>query len=71
MAMSKVDKDPFQRKIPRKLHPIGCEFKTLADAQINLFLRLNLVELSNCAMKKNFSNQYPATVASMLRLVEL
>ncbi|CAG8740516.1 6654_t:CDS:2 [Funneliformis caledonium] len=43
---SKVDKGPFQRKIPRKPHPIGCEFKTLANTQINLFLRLDPVEPS-------------------------
>lgn len=30
--MGKVDKGPFQQKIPRKPHPIGCEFKTIADA---------------------------------------
>ncbi|CAG8647065.1 10777_t:CDS:2, partial [Diversispora eburnea] len=29
-----------------KLHPIGCEFKALADAQINLFLRLDPAEPS-------------------------
>ncbi|CAG8719076.1 255_t:CDS:2, partial [Funneliformis caledonium] len=45
--------------------------KALADAQINLFLRLDLAEPSECAIKKKFSDQYPATVASMLRLVEL
>ncbi|CAG8680328.1 6393_t:CDS:2, partial [Funneliformis mosseae] len=44
--MGKVDKGLFQRKIPRKLYPIGCEFKTLADAQINLFLRLDPIEPS-------------------------
>ncbi|CAI2164161.1 10899_t:CDS:2 [Funneliformis geosporum] len=58
---------PFQRKIPRKPHPIRCEFKGLADAQINLFLRLDLAEPLEYAMK-NFSDQYAAVVASMLRL---
>ncbi|CAG8726693.1 9519_t:CDS:2, partial [Funneliformis caledonium] len=67
-AILPVDKSPFQRKIPRKPHPIGCEFKTLADTQINLFLRLDPVEPSECAIKKKFLDQYPATVASMLRL---
>ncbi|CAG8749658.1 6861_t:CDS:2, partial [Funneliformis caledonium] len=66
--MGKVDKGPFQRKIPRKPHLIGCEFKALADAQINLFLRLDPAEPSECAIKKKFLDQYPATVASMLRL---
>ncbi|RHZ60427.1 hypothetical protein Glove_353g35 [Diversispora epigaea] len=55
-------------KIPKKPHPIGCEFKALADTQINLFLRLDPTEPSEYAIKKNFSDQYPATVASMLRL---
>ncbi|CAG8708004.1 17590_t:CDS:2, partial [Funneliformis caledonium] len=68
--ISKVNKDLFQRKIPRKSHPIRCEFKTLTDVQINLFLKLDPVEPSEYAMKKKFSNQYPATIASMLRLIK-
>ncbi|CAI2190490.1 18230_t:CDS:2, partial [Funneliformis geosporum] len=68
--IGKVDKGPFQRKIPRKPHPIGCEFKALADVQINLFLRLDPAEPSEYAMKKKFSDQYVAVVASMLRLIK-
>ncbi|CAG8801626.1 16748_t:CDS:2, partial [Gigaspora margarita] len=45
--------------------------KALADAQTNLFLQLNPAEPPEYSLKKKFSNQYPATVASILRLVEL
>ncbi|CAG8733098.1 15762_t:CDS:2, partial [Funneliformis caledonium] len=47
--IGKVVKGPFQRKILRKPHPIGCEFKALANAQINLFLRLDPAEPSEYA----------------------
>lgn len=67
--MGKIDKGPFQRKIPRKPHPIGCEFKTMADARVNLFLQLDPVEPPEHANKKKFS-EYPATIATMLRLTE-
>ncbi|CAG8716111.1 44056_t:CDS:2, partial [Gigaspora margarita] len=52
--MGKIDKGPFQRKIPRKPHPIGCEFKAVADAQANLFLRLDPAEPPEFAKKKIF-----------------
>ncbi|CAG8620147.1 2259_t:CDS:1 [Ambispora leptoticha] len=68
--MGKVDKGPFQQKIPRKPHLIGCEFKTIADAQVNLLLRLDPVEPPAYITKKKFSDQYPPTVASVLRLTE-
>ncbi|CAG8774011.1 5154_t:CDS:1, partial [Ambispora leptoticha] len=51
-------------------HPIGCEFKAIADAQFNLFLRLDPVEPPEYSIKKKFSDQYPPTIASVLRLVE-
>ncbi|CAG8711597.1 6_t:CDS:2, partial [Funneliformis caledonium] len=60
-AILPVDKGPFQQKILRKPHSIGCEFKALADAQINLFLRLDPAEPLECAIKKKFLDQYPAT----------
>lgn len=68
--MGKVDKGPFQQKIPRKPYPISCEFKAIADARANLLLGLDPVEPSEYAIKKKFSDQYPPTVASMLRLAE-
>ncbi|CAG8829392.1 38375_t:CDS:2, partial [Gigaspora margarita] len=69
--MGKIDKGPFQRKIPRKPHPIGCEFKAVADAQANLFLRLDPAEPPEFAKKKKFSDNYMPTVATTLRLIEL
>ncbi|CAG8764939.1 9436_t:CDS:2, partial [Ambispora leptoticha] len=61
---------PFQRKIPRKPHPIGCEFKAVADTRTNLFLQLDPVEPPIYANKKKFSDQYSPTIATMLRLTE-
>ncbi|RHZ82423.1 hypothetical protein Glove_109g106 [Diversispora epigaea] len=60
---------PFQRKIPRKPHPIGCEFKTMADARTNLFLQLDPVEPPEYSSKKKFA-EHSATIATMLRLTE-
>ncbi|RHZ53471.1 hypothetical protein Glove_441g18 [Diversispora epigaea] len=67
--MGKIDKGPFQRKIPRKPHPIGCEFKTMADARTNLFLQLDPVEPPEYSSKKKFA-EHSATIATMLRLTE-
>ncbi|RHZ60931.1 hypothetical protein Glove_350g96 [Diversispora epigaea] len=67
--MGKIDKGPFQRKIPRKPHPFGCEFKTVADARVNLLVQLDPCEPPEHANKKKFS-EYSATIATMLRLTE-
>ncbi|CAG8643070.1 3728_t:CDS:2, partial [Diversispora eburnea] len=66
--------DVFNENLTKAIlpDPYFCmdESMSFADAQINLFLRLDPAEPSEYAIKKKFSDQYPATVASMLRLVE-
>ncbi|CAI2167609.1 4658_t:CDS:2 [Funneliformis geosporum] len=56
--------DEFNENLTKAILP------ALADAQINLFLRLDPAEPSEYAMKKKFSDQYSAIVSSMLRLIK-
>ncbi|RHZ78800.1 hypothetical protein Glove_156g109 [Diversispora epigaea] len=61
--MDKIDKSPFQRKIPRKPHPIDYKFKTVADVRVNLLVQLDPCESPEHANKKKFS-EYSATIAT-------
>ncbi|KAL9536674.1 hypothetical protein MBANPS3_012460, partial [Mucor bainieri] len=58
---------PYLKKIPRKPHSIGQEYKTTADVNTCCIIRL---DVSGDKQKKEFDSLYPKTVATVLRLVK-
>jgi Transposase IS4 len=58
---------PILKKIPRKPHPIGMEFKTVADTATNCIIRL---DFSGDQLVRRYDNLYAKTIATVCRLVE-
>jgi hypothetical protein len=58
---------PNLMKIPRKPHPIGQEWWTVADVQTCYIIRL---DITGDSMAKKFDGTYPKTIATVFRLVE-
>jgi hypothetical protein len=59
---------PNLKKVPRKPHPIGQEFKTIADCHTNCILRLDTV--SDPCPKRFDGPNVPILVATVKRLCE-
>jgi len=58
---------PNLKKIPRKPHPVGQEFKTVADAKTCCIIRL---DLTGDSVVKEFDDQYSMkTIATVCRLM--
>ena len=61
---------PFIKKIPRKPHPVGQEFKIVADAETSIILRL---DLSGENKEREYDDIYGAngkTIATVSRLAK-
>jgi hypothetical protein len=58
---------PNLKKIPRKPHSIGQEWKTVADVQTCCIIRL---DITGDTMAKKFDDTYSKTIATVFRLVE-
>ena len=65
--VGKVSRMPNVKKIISKPHPVGQEFKTVADASTNIIIRLDISE-KNFQVKK-FGDQ-GAVISTVLRLSE-
>jgi hypothetical protein len=59
---------PNFKKVPRKPHPIGQEFKTIVDCHTNCFLRLDTV--SDPCLKKFDEPNVAELVATVKRLCD-
>jgi hypothetical protein len=56
--------------LPRKLHPLGWMLKTCARATVGIVVRMELAECKDSMRDKKWDNDFGATCACTLRLVE-
>ncbi|CAG8586319.1 9657_t:CDS:2, partial [Scutellospora calospora] len=63
------NKIPGHRKIPRKPHPVGQEWKTVADGSTNIIIQVEPCEDKEIEKKKQFVLEYGNTTAYVLHLV--
>lgn len=61
---------PAVMKIKRKPKGIGCEAKTLADADSNIMIRIKLNEGKDLMSRKKWQAELGAGTATILRLTE-
>ena len=60
---------PHLSFVPRKPVPLGCELKCVADGTSGVMMYLELQEGKTRMMRLRFADEYPATVATTLRMV--
>lgn len=66
--LGEKNKIPGRRKIPRKPHPVGQEWKTIADSSTNIIIQLEPCEDKEIEKNKQFVSEYGSTAAYVLRL---
>ncbi|CAJ0825127.1 9605_t:CDS:2 [Entrophospora sp. SA101] len=64
------NKIPGCRKIPRKPHPVGQEWKILADGLTNIVIHLEPCEDKEIEKHKCFASDYGSTTGYVLRLTQ-
>lgn len=60
---------PHLSYVPRKPIPLGCEVKCVADGTSGVMMHIELQEGKTRMRRLRFANEYPATVATTLRMV--
>ena len=60
---------PHMSYVPRKPIPLGCEIKCVADGTSGVMMYIEVQEGKTRMMRLRFADEYPATVATTLRMV--
>ena len=60
---------PHMSYVPRKPVPLGCEVKCVADGTSGVMMFLEIQEGKTRMMRARFADEYPATVATTLRMI--
>ena len=60
---------PHMSFVPRKPVPLGCELKCAADGTSVVMMYIEVQEGKTRMMRMRFADEYPATVATTLRMI--
>ena len=60
---------PHMSFVPRKPVPLGCELKCVADGTSGVMMYIEVQEGKTRMMRMRFADEYPATVATTLRMI--
>ena len=60
---------PHMSFVPRKPVPLGCEMKCVADGTSGVMMYIEVQESKTRMMRMRFADEYPATVATTLRMI--